>query len=177
MARNDKERGWKIAVRKNTKYADKVQLNNFNYYLKLTPSPPTSKRSELRLVTMEKGIISLFECGLDVVMNYVEGMLRGYRKNWQDKEYFDVHAELVSRKDYDRDDEYGLYGHGTFKNKVSSLVSAWNRKLTEVYTLKQKTGDIDDDDDHWKNPPFIRWSNHETFSCKKVMFYVCICFS
>ena len=172
MARNNRDQGWKLVVRKNTRYSDKVQLNNFNVYLKQTPKPPTSKRSELNLVRMEHGVMSLFECKLGVVMNHVEGMMRGYRKEWLKKEYVDIHSECVVKKNYDPQDVYQLYSWTTYKSKVSNLVCAWNRKLSEVYTLKQKKGEINpaDPHDHWNNPPFIRWTDCETFSCKKVMF-------
>lgn len=168
MSRNDNTVGWKLSIAKNTKYSDTVQMKYFNHYVQLDP-PPVSAASGLTLIRIDGGVEGLFEMKRSEICNYFEGLLRGFRKKFDKKEYVDVYEELYKKNDYDIDDKYGLYKMKTFKNKASNLFTSFNRKLQVKHARYQKAGTLNK---HWKKPPYIKMGKDvESLECKKVCIH------
>ena len=168
MARNNNTLGWKLSIARNTKYSDTVQMKNLDFYLQLDP-PPTSATSGLVLAKIDDGVEGLFELNKWEICNYFEGFIRGLRKKFMKKDYVDIYEILCQTKNYDLNDEYGLYKMKTFKNKCSNLFTSFNRKLQEKHAAYQKAKTLNK---HWKHPPYIKSGRDvESLNCKKVCIH------
>ena len=172
MARNHNPRTFKLSVRRNTKYADNVQMKMLDWYCKQRP-PPTSKGSKLKLGYLQKGVSQLLECEKSIICNYLEGFLRGFRKKMnKQREYVDIYEEYVKKERLDeKAKRMSFYSYKTYRNKVSNTVNSLNRRMQIVAERYQKMSGTDKSiPEHWKTPPYLAFGKDvETLSAKKVM--------
>lgn len=181
MARNNKDQGFTVAPKKNTKYADNVNMKAFAHYVAQNP-PPTHPNSKLVLFKIDDGMYGekkkkdedlsilrgLMELSVPTIWNYVDGFIRGYRKSFKKLDYHDQYELNVKKMDYDVEGAMKLYSAGTFKSKSSNVINGFNRMVQNVHGAMQKAGTLTE---HWIDPPLLHIGKDVySLNCQKVMY-------
>ena len=160
---------FKLAVKRNTEYADSTQLRALEHYIQMKPCPYTSGDMKLRTLS---GLGELVNLSKGEILQYVHGFLKTYCMNYTKVQKMDIMEEFVKNKDYAMEND-NLYKSSTFKNKVSNLISGLNRYIQKIAEEWQISSGCNPNNvpDHWRKPIYINLSRDpEAIVVKRVLF-------